>query len=90
MAAHHEPADRAAAEAQHRELHSCAPEYSHFHRRSSACASGPGKILEIANYPSSPLSQKKSTLARADEDDPLGPLDQTDGKLHAPRARRFL
>jgi hypothetical protein len=27
----------AAAEAQRRELHSCSPEYSHFHRRSSAC-----------------------------------------------------
>jgi hypothetical protein len=48
------------------------------------------RYSKFANYPSSPLSQKKSTLARADEDDPLGPLDQTDGKLHAPRARRFL
>ncbi len=39
IAAHHEPAHRAAAESQHRELHSCAPEYSHFHRHSSACVS---------------------------------------------------
>ena len=39
VAAHHESADRAAAEAQYRKPHSCAPEYSHFHRRSSACVS---------------------------------------------------
>ena len=39
IAAHHQSADRAAAEAQYRELHSGAPEYSHFHRRSSACVS---------------------------------------------------
>ena len=32
IAAHHQSADRAAAEAQHRELHSGAPEYPHFHR----------------------------------------------------------
>jgi len=39
IAAHHKSADRAAAEAQYRKLHSGAPEYSHFHRRSSACVS---------------------------------------------------
>ena len=36
IAAHHQPADRAAAEAQHRELQSSAPKYSHFHCGSSA------------------------------------------------------
>jgi hypothetical protein len=34
IAAHHQSADRAAAEAQHRELHSGSPEYPHFHSRS--------------------------------------------------------
>ena len=35
IAAHHESADCAAAEAQHRELHSRAPKYPQLHRRSS-------------------------------------------------------
>ena len=35
FAAHHQAADRAAAEAEHRELHSAAAEYPHVHRRSS-------------------------------------------------------
>ena len=39
FAAHHQSADRAAAEAQHRKLHSGAAEYPHF-RRSSVCAGG--------------------------------------------------
>jgi hypothetical protein len=39
IAAHHQSADRAAAEAEHRELHSGAPKYSHLHRCSSACVS---------------------------------------------------
>ncbi len=32
IAAHHQSADRAAAEAQHRELHSCPPKHPHLHR----------------------------------------------------------
>jgi hypothetical protein len=35
IAAHHQSADRATTEAQHRELHSGTPECPHFHRRSS-------------------------------------------------------
>ena len=35
IAAHHEPAHRATAEAQHRELHSRAPKYPQLHRRPS-------------------------------------------------------
>jgi len=37
IAAHHQSTDRAAAEAQHRKLHSAAAEYPHVHRSSSAC-----------------------------------------------------
>ena len=37
IAAHHQSADRAAAEAQHRKLHAGAAVDPHFHRHSSAC-----------------------------------------------------
>lgn len=51
IAAHHQPADRAAAEAQQRELHPGAPECSHFHRRSSARANRSRTIFDSSDDP---------------------------------------
>src|SRR5260370_12205889 len=49
IAAHHESADRAAAEAQHRELQSGAPEQPQFHRRPSVRMLGSRALLERAS-----------------------------------------
>jgi len=43
IATHHQSADRAAAEAQHRELHSSAPERARLHSRSSPRSSHPAR-----------------------------------------------
>ncbi len=71
IAAHHQSADRAAAEAQHRELHSSAPEHPHVHGRSSArqppsrdiqnyslkCALIPSPTRPVGNNSGHPVSR---------------------------------
>src|SRR5215471_1802575 len=56
IAAHHQPADRAAAETQYRELHSGAAEHPHLHRHSPSTRARPYYVAAACCTPSKLLT----------------------------------